>query len=405
MASESGHARVLIYSHDSFGLGHLRRCRTIAHSLVEHYKSLSVLIISGSPIIGSFEFRARVDFVRIPGVIKLHSGEYTSLALHIDLKHTLELRESIILNTARVFAPDVFLVDKEPTGLQGEVVDTLAMLQEQGCINILGLRDVMDDPEALRQEWDRKGAVDVIERYYNAIWVYGPPEMGNPIESIELQPAVVAKIRYTGYLRRQLPVKRVQADPVDTGEPYFLITTGGGGDGADVVDWVLRTYESGEEIPHRAIIVHGPFMSVEKQREFNQRAEKLGCIDTITFDNNIELLMQEAEAIVAMGGYNTFCEILSFDKKALIIPRSKPRKEQLVRANNAAGLGLVQVLDPEDGMETEVMGEALRQLQDRPNPSRNMSPRMLEGLERIANLVEPVLQTANRIVPNETDAS
>ena len=45
-------ARVLIYSHDSFGLGHLRRCRTIAHALVEKYKSLSVLIISGSPIIG-----------------------------------------------------------------------------------------------------------------------------------------------------------------------------------------------------------------------------------------------------------------------------------------------------------------------------------------------------------------
>jgi predicted glycosyltransferase len=26
--------RVLIYSHDSFGLGHLRRCREIAHALV-----------------------------------------------------------------------------------------------------------------------------------------------------------------------------------------------------------------------------------------------------------------------------------------------------------------------------------------------------------------------------------
>jgi predicted glycosyltransferase len=142
-------------------------------------------------------------------------------------------------------------------------------------------------------------------------------------------------------------------------------------------------------------------VSAQYQRH---RGEKLCCIDTITFDNNIELLMQQAEGIVAMGGYNTFCEILSFDKKALIIPRSKPRKEQLVRANNAAGLGLVQVLDPEEGMETEVMADALRQLPDRPLPSRNMSPRMLEGLERIANLVEPVLQTATRIVANDDDA-
>lgn len=402
--TDSQLSRVLIYSHDSFGLGHLRRCRTIAHSLVEQYKSLSVLIISGSPIIGSFDFRARVDFVRVPGVIKLHSGEYTSLALHIDLKHTLELRESIIMNTARVFAPDIFLVDKEPTGLQGEVVETLAMLQQQGCVNILGLRDVMDDPESLKLEWDRKGAVDVIQNSYDAIWVYGPPEMGNPVDSIDLDPEVMRKLRYTGYLRRQLPVERVQPDPVDTVEPYFLITTGGGGDGVEVVDWVLRTYESEPDIPFRAIIVHGPFMPAEKQLEFNQRAEALGCIDTITFDNNIELLMKQAEGIVAMGGYNTFCEILSFDKKALIIPRSKPRKEQLVRANNAAALGLVQVLDPEQGMSTGVMAEALRNLPRRPYPSRHMSPRMLDGLERIANLVEPVLASATRVVAADSNS-
>src|ERR1041384_5443590 len=77
--------RVLIYSHDSFGLGHLRRCRAIAHALVDRFKGVSVLILSGSPIIGSFDFLPRVDFVRIPGVIKLHNGEYQSLGLHIEL--------------------------------------------------------------------------------------------------------------------------------------------------------------------------------------------------------------------------------------------------------------------------------------------------------------------------------
>jgi predicted glycosyltransferase len=36
---------------------------------------LSVLILSGSPIIGSFDFKSRVDFVRVPGVIKLKNGD------------------------------------------------------------------------------------------------------------------------------------------------------------------------------------------------------------------------------------------------------------------------------------------------------------------------------------------
>ncbi len=117
--------RILMYSHDTFGLGHLRRCRTIAHSLVDRFKNLSVLIISGSPIIGSFDFRSRVDFVRVPGVVKLRNGEYTPLNLHIDIEQMLHMRASIIRHTAESFDPDIFIVDKEPLGLRGEVLETL----------------------------------------------------------------------------------------------------------------------------------------------------------------------------------------------------------------------------------------------------------------------------------------
>ena len=123
--------RLLIYSHDSFGLGHLRRCRAIAHHLVESFRHLSVLILSGSPIIGSFDFKSRVDFVRVPGVIKLRNGEYTSLQLHIDIEQTLAMRASIIQHTADIFDPHLFLVDKEPLGLRGEVRDTLTLLKQR----------------------------------------------------------------------------------------------------------------------------------------------------------------------------------------------------------------------------------------------------------------------------------
>ena len=92
--------RLMIYSHDSFGLGHLRRCRAIAHSLVGHRRDLSVLILSGSPIVGSFDFHGRVDFVRIPGVIKLRRGDYTSLNLDIGIDDMLALRAGFYLDPA-----------------------------------------------------------------------------------------------------------------------------------------------------------------------------------------------------------------------------------------------------------------------------------------------------------------
>src|ERR1700674_1083572 len=105
MRAQRKDGRILIYSHDTFGLGHLRRCRAIAHALVEHDKELSVLILSGSPIIGSFDFLARVDFVRVPGVIKLRNGDYAPLNLYIDIEKTLQIRSSIIHHTAAIFDP------------------------------------------------------------------------------------------------------------------------------------------------------------------------------------------------------------------------------------------------------------------------------------------------------------
>ena len=202
MRKNTKNARVLIYSHDTFGLGHLRRCHAIAQSLVARRKGLSVLILSGSPIIGSFDFRSRVDFVRIPGVIKLHNGEYSSLSLDIDIGEILEMRASIIQHTAKVFNPDLFLVDKEPLGLRGEIHETLRMLKRNGTQCVLGLRDVLDDPVLLAREWERKQPVPALRDLYDEIWVYGLPQICNPLAGIDLPETVRAKITYTGYLRR-----------------------------------------------------------------------------------------------------------------------------------------------------------------------------------------------------------
>src|SRR5215469_2975891 len=251
------HKRVLIYSHDTFGLGHLRRCRTIAHSLVEADKDLSVLILSGSPIIGSFDFRARVDFVRIPGVIKLRNGEYTSLSLHMHIEETLRLRASIINHTAEIFRPDLLIVDKEPLGLRGEVQETLELLRDRGVPIVLGLRDVMDEPAQLAPEWTRKNVVPALQRYYDEIWVYGLPQICDPLAGIALPPRVRKMMRYTGYLRRRVPTHSKPVDPALCfgDEPFLLVTPGGGGDGEALVDWVLSAYENDPRLPHPALFV------------------------------------------------------------------------------------------------------------------------------------------------------
>jgi predicted glycosyltransferase len=92
--------------------------------LAEAFPKLRVLIVSGSPIIGSFDFKTRVDFVRVPGIIKLRSGDYVPLGEHGSIQETTALRSSLIGETALAFAPDLFIVDKEPLGLRGELEGT-----------------------------------------------------------------------------------------------------------------------------------------------------------------------------------------------------------------------------------------------------------------------------------------
>ncbi|HUG78592.1 MAG TPA: hypothetical protein VML57_14015 [Burkholderiales bacterium] len=383
-------ARILIYSHDTFGLGHLRRCRTIAHALVESYKQLSVLILSGSPIIGSFDFRARVDFVRVPGVIKLRNGEYTALNLHLDVEQTLSMRASIIQHTAELFDPNLFIVDKEPVGLRGEVLETLKSLKRRGTRLVLGLRDVMDEPRLLEPEWKRKKALPALRELYDEIWVYGLRQICDPLEGIALPPRVRQKMVYTGYLHREVPTHGAPPRlPEMTKRPYLLVTTGGGGDGEGLVDWVLRAYEHDRLLPYPALLVLGPFMQPERQAEFMDRAARLKRVDAITFHGQIEALVSRAVGVVAMGGYNTFCEVLSLDKRALIVPRTAPRREQFIRASRAAKLGLVSMLSDDGRYDPAQMAAALRALPRQNLPSDVVVPGLLEGLKNVSRLVAP----------------
>jgi predicted glycosyltransferase len=398
MPQRRDHKRVLIYSHDSFGLGHLRRCRAIAHSLVETDSSVSVLILSGSPIIGSFDFRSRVDFVRIPGVIKLRNGEYVSLSLHIDIEETLAMRSSIIHHTADIFDPDLFIVDKEPLGLRGEVRPTLDLLRDRGTPMILGLRDVMDEPMALETEWERKNVAPALAEYYDELWVYGLPQICDPLEGIELPASVRRRMVYTGYLRRRLSETAAKHEIGDFADSdYLLVTAGGGGDGDDLIDWVLAAYEDDPGPLPPALIVYGPFMLPERQAAYDARAARLAKLRAITFDAHLEALMARARGVVAMGGYNTFCEILSFDKPALILPRTVPRLEQFIRAQRAAELGLVAMLSDDNARDPVRMGAALLQLTQQAPPSAVVVPGLLDGMPNVNKLARKWLDRGRHV--------
>jgi len=111
--------------------------------------------------------------------------------------------------------------------------------------------------------------------------------------------------------------------------------------------WTTNLTDSLKQPGLEAMILASPTQVHAKQAIETMRAGKhvlieIPIADTLADSEEIQHVAQQT-GVIAMGGYNTFCEILSFDKRALIVPRTKPRLEQYIRAARAQELGLVRM--------------------------------------------------------------
>ncbi|KAG0626461.1 hypothetical protein M758_2G128000 [Ceratodon purpureus] len=393
MATEGGecgrsakHVRVLMYSHDGFGLGHVRGTQTVANALASNRPESSIVILTGSAIIRTFEFRTGIDFVCVPGVERAQGGGVcTSRTLNMSIEEVVALRRALFLQTAETMNPDIFIVDHKPSGFWGELVPTLKLLIARGCYIVFSVRDILDEPHLFLPEWNRDGAIESLERYYDEIWVHGVEEIYRPFAELPISAGLAERITYTGYLRRELPqVPMNKIFPSIARSPFILVTAGGGGDGEEVIGWVIAAYEADPGMELQALIVFGPHMNADHRRGFMERIQRHPKLDAISFDTEVEILMSKATAIVAMCGYNTFCEILSFDKPSLIVPRRRSRKEQLIRAAEAERHGLLSyIVADESGHDPLRMATALRALSKQKPPSSVRIQGLLDGLDVI----------------------
>lgn len=338
-----------MYSHDTYGLGHIRRTMAIANHLKD--TNTNVLILTGSPLAGRFEFPEQVDFVRIPGMIKRTNEEYQSLSIRIDQEQALSIRTNIILATAKTFLPDLFIVDKEPLGLKKEVLPTLEWLKSENPATktVLGLRDILDESEVIQNDWQTKNVYQYLEQLYDEIWVYGNKYIYNPIEMYKIPSPIHERVKFTGYIPRKTLKTCIKSRVrkryrVMEDDKFILVTTGGGGDGFEVIDHYLAMHDYfPTSLPFKSMIITGPFMPKRVREAFKKRAKKLG-IKTIPFHPRLEELIAAADVVISMGGYNTICEILTQQTPALIIPRETPRKEQLIRAKRLKSQGLLEFI-------------------------------------------------------------
>jgi predicted glycosyltransferase/nucleoside-diphosphate-sugar epimerase len=359
--------RFLLYGHDTYGLGHLRRNLALASMLTREFPDLSILLLTGSPAIQHFVLPEHVDYIKLPAVVKVASEDYQALSLQLQPAEIVRMRTALVRETVAGFAPDVVLIDHAPVGMKGEILPALQELRRSSPRSrvVLGLRDILDEPERVRKQWTEQGIYEVLEHYYDSVLVYGVPQVLDVVKAYAFPPGIAAKTRYLGYLKREaahMNVAAIRAKYACTpDEQLVVITAGGGGDGYPLLSTYLTGLRSHPESPLVSVVVTGPFMAATERAELKRLASRSEHVRLVEFADDLVELMHGADLVVCMGGHNTLSEVLSVGVPALVVPRVKPRREQLLRAQAFEQLGLVSVLPP-DQLGPELLMQRVSEL-------------------------------------------
>lgn len=388
--------KVMFYCHDTYGLGHLRRTLMLSKWLRDHSRDMSQLIVTGSPVAHVFPLPGGADYVKLPSVVKTGADQYVGRTLATPIDDIRDMRGEMLVSAARHFQPDVLIVDHAPAGLKGEAVPALCYLKEHSPRTrlIVGLRDVADEPSRVRRAWSKDGTYHLLDDVYDAILVYGHPEIYDVAAEYGLSPRAAAKTRYVGYLRREPGARsreEVRAElPMKT-DRLVVVTAGGGGDGAALFRAALTAMsDQPRAIPFDCLIVGGPLISVAEREELQDLAGPAGGVHFLDFTDDMASFLGAADAVIAMGGYNTVCEILSAGVPSLIVPRVHPRQEQLIRAEALAGRDLLRMLHP-DALSPERLMVGVQGLLA--NPPVPPEPLPMDGLAGVTAAIDELLAT------------
>lgn len=385
-ADHSQELRIALYSHDSLGLGHTRRNLAIAQALSDALpeltgRKLSGLLITGERTATSYRCPKGFDWLVVPGIRK-KSGRYEARHLGVKSERLFDIRSSVIGGALDAFRPHIVIVDRHPFGIDGELIKPLRELKavKPETTFVLGLREVLDAPEVAAEEWKRVG-VESVTDLFDRVWVYGDRDIHDPLATGELPAEFAPMVDYTGLLSSG---RKFSGRHNATIKPFVLTMLGGGSDGVNVAK-AAAAAPVPAGVQH--LVVTGPQMPSAERHEVEAVAGPSTKVTNKVSDGMS--YVASADAVVSMAGYNTVAETLSTDTPALLVPRTTPRTEQIIRARGLGETGAIDWVDPSEAT-SETIGQWLAEAVA--NPAIREKQRAareglgLNGLERVVEL-------------------
>jgi predicted glycosyltransferase len=342
---ETDGQRFLLYSHDGTGLGHLRRNLAIAEALTSLDPRAGVLLAHGNNDLAGLAIPPRTDVLQLPGLAKVNNGRYCARRLPVGPDQIRDVRAAVLAGAVASFRPHVLLADKHPRGASGELVPALEELACSGGRAVLGIRDILDDPVHVRREWEDSGGHAAVARYHDLVLVYGHRRLYDPVAAYGLGSEIAARTRFCGYVTSNASTPPLdEVPPPDTkGAPLVVATVGGGEDGSALLDAFVDATARRDWC---AVAVTGPLADPRRRLDLRTRAATAG-VACHRFVPDLGPWLEQAAVVVAMGGYNTLVEAVARGVPVVCVPRIRPRREQLLRAELFARHGLLRLVHPD----------------------------------------------------------
>jgi predicted glycosyltransferase len=362
--------RLMVYSHDTFGLGNIRRMLAICEHLRNTIEDLSILIVSGSPMLQSFRVASGIDYIKLPCLKRSETGELGVRFLPMQADEIIRLRRELLLSTVISFKPDVVMVDKKPDGLAGELEPALRHIQCSlpNTLVTLVLRDILDSPDTTIEEWTKRGYHNILHWYYDKVLVLGSRDIFDVCAEYQIPNALSRKFIFCGYVARNAELQdRNQLRAIlGIGENTSLVmaTAGGGEDGFAIL---LRSIEAAHQInlsqDVQMLVVTGPEMLQSQRAALIAAAAHGSYLKVVEFLPDMLSHMHASDVVVSMGGYNSICELATLSKHAVIVPRQHPVQEQALRMERMSGHGPFALLAYKDLQSETLAGAIVTQLQ------------------------------------------
>ncbi len=379
--------RVAFYSHDTFGLGHLRRCLKLASALTGSLERVEGLLMTGSPWADLFSPPKGFEIAPLPSIVK--SGRsYEPRERGLGLEQSLCTRSRRIESLLDEFRPDLVIVDNVPCGLRGEMLPALRRVKDRpGSRCVLALRDVLDRLDRVRSEWSAVGAEEALEHLYDEVWVFGSdqssaeltklPGMGNGI------PCIACGRLGLGHEFLPRSANDDSKIRVGGGQPRVLVTGGGGGDAMHLVQTYVEMLRLLRP-PIDSQVVLGPDFCHRTWSTLNRNNGFAASISDFLPD--LPQAMVRADVVVAMAGYNSICELEATGSRSVLVPRVWPREEQLIRAEAQERAGRATVVLPQE-LDPDTLWAAISRELDRPRPEPILHRGAQEAARRSAALL------------------